>query len=212
MTTRAATRDSTRSTRRRTAPRSTGSTRAPTRAATRTTTSTPCASSRWSRPRTASTAPRPVASSTVTPRSGCASSARFPCASPKREAGLRYEKEIKNVEYFRDIKSILDRSCVACHTEKHGKPAFNFGLDDDRGIDVSYVGKLPGTYVRLAHDQQAKYGNKPVIHNGTWRQTNASRYVRMFQSRRSLLTWKIYGRRTDGWDNEDFPHETIAGD
>jgi hypothetical protein len=34
----------------------------------------------------------------------------------------------------------------------------------------------------------------------------------MFQSRRSLLIWKVFGRRLDGWDNDDFPHETTAGD
>ena len=32
------------------------------------------------------------------------------------------------------------------------------------------------------------------------------------QSRRSLLIWKIYGQRLDGWDNEAFPHEAIPGD
>src|SRR5262249_20388755 len=41
---------------------------------------------------------------------------------------------------------------------------------------------------------------------------NASRYVRMFQSRRSLLIWKVYGRRTDGWSNDDFPTEKVPGD
>lgn len=126
--------------------------------------------------------------------------------------GLRYEKGVKNVEYFRDIKPLLDRSCVACHTEKHGKPAGNLVLDDDNMVNVPNGPRLPGTYARLAHDQQAKYGYKPVIHNGSWRQTNASRYVRMFQSRRSLLTWKIHGRRTDGWTNDDFPTETTPGD
>jgi hypothetical protein len=128
----------------------------------------------------------------------------------KGATGLRYEKQIKNVEYFRDVKPILDRSCAACHTEKQGKPAGNLVLED-RPINVGYVGKLPGTYVRLAHDQEAKYGYKPVIHNGQWRQTNASRYVRMFQSRRSLLIWKVYGRRTDGWNNDDFPTEKVPG-
>jgi hypothetical protein len=34
----------------------------------------------------------------------------------------------------------------------------------------------------------------------------------MFQSRRSLLTWKVFGRRTDGWTNDDFPTETVPGD
>ena len=45
-----------------------------------------------------------------------------------------------------------------------------------------------------------------------WRQTNASRYIRMFQARRSLLVWKVFGARTDGWSNDDFPHEAVPGD
>jgi len=126
--------------------------------------------------------------------------------------GLRFDKGVKNVEYFRDVKPILERSCVACHTQKWDKPAGKLVLDDDRPMNVSYLGKLPGTYYRLALDHEAKFGHKPVIHNGQWRQTNASRYVRKFQSRRSLLTWKVFGRRTDGWSNDDFPTETIPGD
>src|SRR5262249_33180319 len=61
-------------------------------------------------------------------------------------------------------------------------------------------------------DRDAKFGHKPVIHNGQWRQTNASRYIREFQSRRSLLIWKIYGERLDGWTNDDFPTEKTPGD
>ena len=34
----------------------------------------------------------------------------------------------------------------------------------------------------------------------------------MFQSRRSLLIWKIFGQRLDGWSNDDFPTETVPGD
>jgi hypothetical protein len=45
-----------------------------------------------------------------------------------------------------------------------------------------------------------------------WRQTNASRYVRMFQSRRSLLAWKVFGQRLDGWTNADHPTEAVPGD
>src|SRR5262249_60247020 len=55
------------------------------------------------------------------------------------------------------------------------------------------------------------FGQKPVIGHG-WRYRNASRYVRMFQSRRSLLVWKIFGQRLDGWTNDDFPTETVPGD
>lgn len=130
----------------------------------------------------------------------------------KDDTGLRFANGILNVEYYRDIKPILDRSCVACHTQKWDKPAGNLVLDDDPATNAENVGKVPGTYYRLALDHRAKYGYKPVIHNGEWRNQQATRYIRMFQARRSLLTWKVYGRRTDGWDNEDFPHETIPGD
>jgi hypothetical protein len=123
--------------------------------------------------------------------------------------GLRLDKTVKNVEYFRDVKPILDRSCIACHTTKGDKPAGNLVLDDDAPMKNKGV---PGTYYRLAMDAEAKFGHKPVIHNGSWRQTNASRYIRKFQSRRSLLTWKVFGRRTDGWSNDDFPTETVPGD
>src|SRR5207244_7926454 len=39
-----------------------------------------------------------------------------------------------------------------------------------------------------------------------------SRYIRLLQPRRSLLVWKVFGRRLDGWQNDDFPHETVPGD
>jgi hypothetical protein len=40
----------------------------------------------------------------------------------------------------------------------------------------------------------------------------ASRYIRTMQSRRSLLIWKIFGERLDGWQNDDMPYEAIPGD
>lgn len=110
-----------------------------------------------------------------------------------------------DVEYYRDIKPLLQRSCVACHT-KHGPSEAELILDDDELVDG-----YENTYHRLANDPEAKYGRPPMIHNGTWRQTNASRYVRPFQSRRSLLIWKIFGRRLDGWTNADHPTEAVPG-
>jgi hypothetical protein len=135
------------------------------------------------------------------------------------ETGLRFEKGVKNVEYHRDIKPILDRSCVACHTQKWEKPAGNLVLDDDAlvrgpdgigGLVSGPPGKVPGTYLRLALDQQGKYGNKSPV--GHWAHPQASRYVRQFQSRRSLLIWKVFGERLDGFRNEDFITETVPGD
>ncbi len=129
--------------------------------------------------------------------------------------GLRYHPGgVANVEYFRDVQPILKRSCIACHTEQDGKqPAGNLNLDaDSEQVKVPNRGEWPGSYYRLAADSSAKFGHKPVIHNGTWRQTNASRYIRKFQSRRSLLVWKIYAQRLDGWSNDDFPTAHVPGD
>src|SRR5205814_2210313 len=49
----------------------------------------------------------------------------------KEESGLRFVNGVKNVEYFRDVKPIFERSCVACHTKKAETPAGNLVLDDD---------------------------------------------------------------------------------
>lgn len=131
----------------------------------------------------------------------------------KDQSGLRFDNSVKNVEYHRDVRPILQRSCAACHSSKAKTLAGNLDLDADaETVKAGFQGSFPGTYYRLAVDNRAQFGHKPVIHNGTWRQTNASRYVRKFQSRRSLLTWKIFGRRLDGWTNDDFPTARVPGD
>jgi hypothetical protein len=132
----------------------------------------------------------------------------------KDETGLRFEKGIKNVEYYRDVKPILDRSCVACHTRKWEKPAGNLILDDDRLEDYSGQypqAKLPNHYFRLVMDHQGKYGHK-LRETGGDSYGRGSRYVWPLQSRRSLLVWKIFGQRTDGFSNNDFAIETVPGD
>jgi Hydrazine synthase alpha subunit middle domain len=129
----------------------------------------------------------------------------------KDEAGVRFVKGgAKNVEYWRDVRPILDRSCVACHTRKSKEPAGELVLDaDDQSIDGQIhgypKGKPPGTYFRLALDNGQRnsshyapmFGKKPTD-GRHWEHGLASRYVARFQSRRSLLIWKVYGRRTDG--------------
>lgn len=115
------------------------------------------------------------------------------------------------VEYFRDVLPIFQRSCVACHTESDSQPAGNLVLDADaRQIDLPNVGQFPATYYRLALDEAALFGYKPVGWD-SWGYPQASRYVRKFQSRRSLLTWKIFGRRLDGFSNDDHPSEDLPG-
>jgi len=82
-------------------------------------------------------------------------------------------------------------------------------LDDDKTVSLPNADDVPGTYYRLTMDYAGRFGHKPLT--GAWRGANASRYVRMFQSRRSLLIWKIFGQRLDGWSNDDFPTETEPG-
>ncbi len=134
------------------------------------------------------------------------------------ETGLRYEAGIKNVEYFRDVKPIFERSCVACHTSSADRPAGNLVLDDDETIikaqnpaGLGFEISLPATYARLAADAKGQWGHRPLHRHG-WTDLAASRYVRLMQSRRSLLIWKVFGQRMDGWQNDDFPFETRPGD
>jgi hypothetical protein len=129
------------------------------------------------------------------------------------QTGLRVTKSGPlNVEYHRDIRPILQRSCTACHSAQEGQePAGNLNLDADKELEqVENLGKLPGTYYRLALDERARYGHKPVGWP-SWGNPQASRYVRKLQSRRSMLAWKIFNARLDGLDNEDLPSEPEPG-
>jgi hypothetical protein len=128
-----------------------------------------------------------------------------------QETGVRYHDGAVSVEYHRDIKPILARSCVACHTKQSEKPAGNLVLDDDETlVNVENQGKFPGTYFRLALDNKARFGHKPVGYD-SFGYPQASRYVRMLQARRSLLAWTVFGRRLDGFSNDDHPSESEPG-
>jgi hypothetical protein len=129
------------------------------------------------------------------------------------ESGVRYTNAGPlNVEYWRDVKPILAKKCASCHTAREGKePAGKLNLDaDDELVDRENIGKFPGTYYRLALDERGKFGYRPPGWD-SWGSQNASRYVRKFQSRRSLLVWKIYGERLDGFSNDDHPSEKEPG-
>jgi hypothetical protein len=135
----------------------------------------------------------------------------------KDQTGLRFESTPRTVEFFKDVKPIFDRSCIACHSQKSEKPAGKLVLDDERWVSTQNPAGLgfgitvPGTYARLAADTKGQYGIKPLHRHG-WMDLSASRYIRLMQSRRSLLIWKIYGQRLDGWNNEDLPYEATPGD
>ncbi len=125
---------------------------------------------------------------------------------------------VVNVEFYQGVRPILQAHCAPCHVAPDATAPGRLVLADtnlyhgifDLGIGGDYT-QYPGDFARLARDPNAVWGYPPVISNGTWRGANASRYVRMFQSRRSLLVWKIFGQRTDGWTNADHPTETEPG-
>jgi hypothetical protein len=96
------------------------------------------------------------------------------------ETGLRFEKRIRDVEYWRDVRPILRRSCAACHGKQASEPAAGLVLDDDTlvpGGSYTLPRRLSRTYRDLALNP---------------------RYIRPLQARTSLLTWKLFGRRMDG--------------
>ena len=129
----------------------------------------------------------------------------------EKKVGLRDAHGPVSVEYFRDIQPILKRSCVACHTRTADQPAGNLVLDaDEELIQYEHRGKFPGSYYRLAIDDRAKFGHKPVGWD-SWGAMQGSRYVRKLQSRRSLLVWKLFGKRLDGFANDDHPSESVPG-
>ena len=114
---------------------------------------------------------------------------------------------VVDVEFLRDVRPILSRSCVPCHTKTAANAPGRLVLDD-----LAQRRGVPGDYARLADDAEGTWGHPALVQPYGWRQTNASRYVRMFQSRRSLLVWKLFGERLDGWTNADHPTETVPGD
>jgi len=127
--------------------------------------------------------------------------------SSNQTVAVNRPEQVVDVEFIRDIRPILTRSCVPCHTSASNPVPGNLVLNN-----FTISNGLPGDYRRLADDSAAQWGYPPVIGQGAgWRQSNASRYIRMFQSRRSLLTWKVFGKRMDGWTNADHPTESVPG-
>lgn len=136
------------------------------------------------------------------------------------QSGLRFEKTgAINVEFYRHVMPIFRRSCTGCHSKDNSKPAANLVLDDlemvkGRGGGGMFRsepgGKIPATYAMLVRGVLDQYGRKHVANR--WVTPQVSRYVRVYQSRRSLLSWKVLGQRNDGWTNDDFPTATTPGD
>jgi hypothetical protein len=66
-----------------------------------------------------------------------------------------------NVEFYRDIRPLLQKSCTGCHSKTNSLNPGNLVLDDY----TTYNG-LPGDYARLAADDDARWGYPPLVKVG----------------------------------------------
>jgi hypothetical protein len=100
-------------------------------------------------------------------------------------AGLRFERGVKDVEYWRHIRPLLLKHCASCHgKDSSPEPAADLVLDDDKMVSGGHYKlprHLPQSYRNLALDREL---------------------VQPLQARRSPLVWKLFGRRTDGYPND----------
>ncbi len=111
------------------------------------------------------------------------------------------------VEYFQHVRPILTAKCAGCHTNDVSDGELNLHAD---GASVSCYGETwPGTYYRLAVDNNSNSNPGCSFGLGTPAGTppyfigpQQTRYIRGFQSRESLLAWKVLGARLDGRAND----------
>jgi Hydrazine synthase alpha subunit middle domain len=102
----------------------------------------------------------------------------------------------RDVEYRRDIDPIVQRACVSCHQ----------GSTAPGGL--AFTGDPFVNYRKLA---DAQTENLPAPgHPNSWLFPNVSKFVRVFNSSRSLLMWTLTGRRLDGWTNERWPGAPVG--
>ncbi len=100
----------------------------------------------------------------------------------------------KRYEFIDDIWPILKQKCGDCHGDKENDALPN--LVDD-------------TEVRLSSDQRADNAKVPQAYRtlaDVWRtpgSLQASPYVAYLNPRASMLVWKLYNKRLDGWANTD---------
>lgn len=104
------------------------------------------------------------------------------------------------VEWSRDVEPILERRCASCHGGS--SPAAGLPLARSAPRVQRDGTSWPGAYFRLALDTFAELSPAPPGDQGQWYLPQLTRYLRGFQSRQSLLMWKVWGERLDGRTNE----------
>lgn len=104
------------------------------------------------------------------------------------------------VEWTRDVEPILERRCASCHGGANPAAGLPLARSTPK-IDRDGV-SWPGAYFRLVLDTFADASPAPPNGEAQWYVPQLTRYLRGFQSRQSLLMWKVWGERLDGRSNE----------
>lgn len=100
------------------------------------------------------------------------------------------------VAFERDILPIFQTRCGSCHS----------GTAPAAGLDLTLPGGDAGsTYACLVNDKRQNCVPQELrVPAGTLRRPNVSRYVRLLNSRGSLLYWKASGARTDNRTDDTY--------
>ncbi len=104
------------------------------------------------------------------------------------------------IEFDADVMPILKARCVSCHQGDAAAAGLRFDVQRDWDKVNNYMDD--STYARLVLDISQKFV-PPALqrissgHGATLGKPNLSKYVRMMNSRGSLLYWKAKNARTD---------------
>ena len=126
------------------------------------------------------------------------------CASMKAGA---------NVEYFRDVRPIFERSCAALsfartRPSRRATSCWTMSRPSPRRTATAACSPAPQRQGSRHLCPPGLGHRRPLSKSlkGGWAIRRCRAYVRRSSRARSLLAWKLFGERMDGWSNDDFPH------
>lgn len=131
---------------------------------------------------------------------GCHAHSSTPVSFATSQAATRPPTDLTlqpahDVEYTRDVDPIIQRSCLSCHQ----------GAIETAPARLAFAADPAVNYKRLANDTAATIGLPLPGGQPDYGWPQASRYVRVLNSGRSLLSWVLANRRLDGWTNATWP-------
>ncbi|UQA60472.1 MYXO-CTERM sorting domain-containing protein [Polyangium aurulentum] len=118
------------------------------------------------------------------------------------------------IEFEADVMPILQARCVSCHQGAEAAAGLRFDIPREWSKVQNYTDD--STYFRLVLDSGQKFvppalQHQDVEHGTSLGKPNLSRYMRMMNSRGSLLYWKARNARTDNRTDAQLPDDIDFG-